>query len=413
VTSAKIVDGSITGDDILNVTVTPAKIQPGASNQVLVTDATGTNAQWVNQNTLVPNVTADGTTITGNGSTIPLAVNAISGANISDGTIETVDLDDDAVNGNKLADNAVTSTHVVDGAIASIDIQDNTIATIDIADDAVNGAKLADNSVTTTHIVDETIASADILNGSIATIDIADKAVTVAKIQQGTSNQLLATDATGANAVWVDRTTLPIAGDVTGTLAATTVTAVQGRNVSNAAPSTGQALIWNGTAWAPATVTTSPVTQYYAVDPAAFEILLPDNSNENYFGLHAANNTFVYTRGNARQIIAPVNLPHGAIVQNITVYYQYTFILGPITVNFDRKPLTGGGNQVVGSVLTPLASLGAVEDAVLTGFTAANREIDNSTYSYRVHITFSHLLDVTTPASATQRIYGIRIEYTK
>ncbi|HXG32189.1 MAG TPA: hypothetical protein VNJ11_02405 [Bryobacteraceae bacterium] len=46
------------------------------------------------------------------------------------------------------------------------------------------------------------------------------------------------------------------AGDVAGDLASTTVVRIQGRNVSSAAPSDGQALIWNaaGSEWRPATV---------------------------------------------------------------------------------------------------------------------------------------------------------------
>lgn len=48
-----------------------------------------------------------------------------------------------------------------------------------------------------------------------------------------------------------------LAGDVTGTLAANTVARVQGRPVLATAPTVGQALIWNGTAWAPTPVASS------------------------------------------------------------------------------------------------------------------------------------------------------------
>jgi hypothetical protein len=48
---------------------------------------------------------------------------------------------------------------------------------------------------------------------------------------------------------------LPAAGgDLTGTLTAAQVQAIQGRSVANTAPSSGQALVWNGSSWAPATV---------------------------------------------------------------------------------------------------------------------------------------------------------------
>jgi hypothetical protein len=45
-----------------------------------------------------------------------------------------------------------------------------------------------------------------------------------------------------------------IAGDVTGTLAAATVAKLQGRAVDGAAPFAGDALVWNGAQWAPALV---------------------------------------------------------------------------------------------------------------------------------------------------------------
>lgn len=43
-----------------------------------------------------------------------------------------------------------------------------------------------------------------------------------------------------------------ILGDVTGVLGSTVVSSLRGRSVSATAPSTGNSLVWNGTAWAPA-----------------------------------------------------------------------------------------------------------------------------------------------------------------
>ncbi len=48
-------------------------------------------------------------------------------------------------------------------------------------------------------------------------------------------------------------------GDVTGTNSAATVAKLQGKNISTAAPATGQYLEWNGTAWTPATIP-APIT---------------------------------------------------------------------------------------------------------------------------------------------------------
>jgi hypothetical protein len=49
-----------------------------------------------------------------------------------------------------------------------------------------------------------------------------------------------------------------LAGDVTGSIGATTVGKMQGRTISNTAPNSGQVLGWNGTAWAPTSISTTP-----------------------------------------------------------------------------------------------------------------------------------------------------------
>ena len=48
---------------------------------------------------------------------------------------------------------------------------------------------------------------------------------------------------------------LKIQGDVEGTLSAANVSKLQGRNISDTAPSENQALVWNGNAWTPAAIT--------------------------------------------------------------------------------------------------------------------------------------------------------------
>lgn len=45
-----------------------------------------------------------------------------------------------------------------------------------------------------------------------------------------------------------------LAGDTTGPPWANTVTGIEGRPISDAGPADGQALVWNGTAWLPASV---------------------------------------------------------------------------------------------------------------------------------------------------------------
>jgi len=49
-------------------------------------------------------------------------------------------------------------------------------------------------------------------------------------------------------------TSLPLAGDLAGTTSSATVDGIQGRSVLSTAPASGEALVWNGSAWAPGAV---------------------------------------------------------------------------------------------------------------------------------------------------------------
>ncbi|MBQ4822939.1 hypothetical protein, partial [Aquimarina sp. MMG016] len=69
--------------------------------------------------------------------------------------------------------------------------------------DGITNAKVADNAINTENITD----------GQVQTADIADDNVTPAKIQEGTANQVLKTDATGAIVEWGTLDATNIAGE--------------------------------------------------------------------------------------------------------------------------------------------------------------------------------------------------------
>lgn len=70
----------------------------------------------------------------------------------------------------------------------------------------------------------------------------------------------------GTNGYWQrllagdDAAALELLGDVTGTLGATTVVKIQGRDVAGTTPNTNQVLTWNGTAWTPTSLTPTQIT---------------------------------------------------------------------------------------------------------------------------------------------------------
>jgi hypothetical protein len=132
----------------------------------------------------------------------------------------------------------------------------------------------------------------------------------------------------------------------------------------------------------------------------------------NSIGLFDNNGgAYVFAKGKSREIVAPVNLPHGATIQAITVFYEYTTLLGllPFSVDFDRKPYAGG-NQTL-STSSPLLSVG-IFPLAMPAIGGGGAVVDNSTYTYRVHITFNNIGD-TDDANGLARIYGIRIQYLK
>ena len=94
----------------------------------------------------------------------------------------------DAVDGTKIADDAINSEHYVDGSIDTAHIADLQVTTAKIAADAITGAKIADDAINSEHYTD----------GSIDTAHIADAQVTGAKIAADTVAEAnMADDAIG------------------------------------------------------------------------------------------------------------------------------------------------------------------------------------------------------------------------
>ncbi|HTF20930.1 MAG TPA: hypothetical protein VK658_22805, partial [Chryseolinea sp.] len=154
-------------------------------------------------------------------------------------------------------------------------------------------------------------------------------------------------------------------------------------------------------------------TQFYSIDPSDFQGLQPDGDKDASLGLMETNNgLYAFSMLNSRTIVAPITVPHGATLQNITVYYEITNIIGiltPINVRLIQKSLSGGLNiDLTNVVIAPLLSFGVTSQS--GSFT---HTVNNSTSSYRLLIRFSHLGDADQASEATQRIYGVRIQYLK
>jgi hypothetical protein len=71
----------------------------------------------------------------------------------------------------------ITGADIVDGSIKSIDIGDKTVANVDLATDAVDGNKIKNLSIKTSDLGDSIVTSGKIKDATIADVDIATDAV--------------------------------------------------------------------------------------------------------------------------------------------------------------------------------------------------------------------------------------------
>jgi len=120
--------------------------------------------------------------------TASIADAAVTSAKIADGAVVTIDLADGAVTSAKILDATILGSDIATGTITSANITDLTIATGDIADGAITTAKILDGTITGTDIASGTITSGNILDGTIANADIsASAAISYSKLSLGSS----------------------------------------------------------------------------------------------------------------------------------------------------------------------------------------------------------------------------------
>jgi len=122
-------------------------------------------------------------------------------------TIETADIQADAIDGTKIADDAINSEHYTDGSIDTAHIAADQITNAKIADDQIDSEHYVDGSIDTAHIAADQITNAKIaddqidsehyVDGSIDTAHIADNQITLAKMAGGTDGNLITYDASG------------------------------------------------------------------------------------------------------------------------------------------------------------------------------------------------------------------------
>ncbi len=166
---------------------------------------------------------------------------------------------------------------------------------------------------------------------------------------------------------------------------------------------------WSNGGWTKLRSDDTRQTKYSTVDPTRFQELKPDNDiRHSSIVIFGTDNSFV-TANRTAQMMAPVDIPHGARLTGMTIFY-FDNDDDDISVSVLRKTLSGGSD-----VILTWQSSGSSDNIRSVSFTDFNgREVvDLENYSYRLLVAFDIDADDVgqTPAQARQRIYGVKIRY--
>lgn len=169
---------------------------------------------------------------------------------------------------------------------------------------------------------------------------------------------------------------------------------------------------WSEGGWVRLHADNNRKDRFYSIDPVNFQELKPNfNIRHNKLAVFEPDNSFVTASRNGlgEGIIAPLNLPHRAVMQALTVYYMDNDG-GNLKLYLIRKSLSGS-NQTIMSWESSGTSP-AVRNESFQDF-ADNAIVDLENYTYRVVVVFDineqDIIDE--PSQASQRMYGIRIKY--
>ena len=328
-----------------------------AANKGTALDATGDGKLLIGDGTTVNSVTVSGDITIDNTGNAQLDIDVVGSAEIIDGSISAVDIEDNAISANKLNTGSVTELKIADGAVSDTKIS----------------------------------------------------SVGPNKINQGgaTSNQVLKWDGSSWTASGdADNQTLDLDGNV--------LTIRDGNSVSIAGntPAEDQVLTWKNGEWIAATVNSnagvSRQVKYYSIDPTAFVGLGKDGYKAYYYADSGTEGGFVATDDN-RGIAAPVNLPHGATITEVTFYYYDNSLNNNMDFRLVRKDRRdGSSNNIVSG-----QSSGTPGFADLPIAQVSNNVVDNSGYSYRVVVDLNKYGHDNSLNDIRHRVYSVVIKYTE
>lgn len=139
-----------------------------------------------------------------------LASGSVTGGKVADSTLTDADISNTGIS--KIANNAITSAHILDGAITLLDLDSS------LADSISGAANITNESITSNKIKNGTIATSDIANNAITSAKIATDAVTITEIaENAVGSSEIAANAVGSSEIAAGAVdTSEIASDAVG-----------------------------------------------------------------------------------------------------------------------------------------------------------------------------------------------------
>lgn len=168
---------------------------------------------------------------------------------------------------------------------------------------------------------------------------------------------------------------------------------------------------WSNGAWTKV-IAAGKRNSYTTIDPSDFQhVTLAGSTRQNYPLMFESDNSFITVPDNAggEKIIAPVHLPHGAVIEELTIYYMDNDV-NNFRISFLRKNLAGDNDNLLDWESSGAVS--SIRSETLRNF-KGKETVDDENYSYRLLVDFDITPGemITDPGQAKQRIYGVKIKY--
>ena len=167
---------------------------------------------------------------------------------------------------------------------------------------------------------------------------------------------------------------------------------------------------WSNGGWTRIDANNYKKAQYYSIDPVSFKVMRPNGSvSQNNLAIFETDNTFVTAMrdGQGEEMIAAVNLPHGATIKAMTVYYLDNDS-DDIQVRFTRRNASSNSENILSWASTGAEAL--VKSETFSSFNGMEL-IDLENYTYRIAVIFDIDAEdvIDEPSQARQRLYGVKI----